>query len=133
MSKTLALQVSWGFLLILQGVRLTVVFTLCKYRLIVHCVNINEVFSVQVKNKPCVECILIMRLISWNHTCGSETLVSNRQNTASPKYNDDISLLISQYFISVNNLLKHFLACLQICLNVLHEDEKSAGKKYVSQ
>jgi hypothetical protein len=30
----------------------------------------------------------------------SGTLALNRQNTASPKYNDDISLLISQYLIS---------------------------------
>jgi hypothetical protein len=30
----------------------------------------------------------------------SETLASNKQNTASPQYNDDISLLISQYLIS---------------------------------
>ncbi len=29
----------------------------------------------------------------------SVTQASNRQNTASPKYNDDISLLISQYLI----------------------------------
>ncbi len=28
-------------------------------------------------------------------------LASNRQNTASPKYNDDISLLISSLFISM--------------------------------
>jgi hypothetical protein len=31
----------------------------------------------------------------------SGTLASNRQNTASPNYNGDISLLISQYLISV--------------------------------
>ncbi len=30
----------------------------------------------------------------------SGTLAPNRQNTASPKYNDDISLLISQYLLS---------------------------------
>ncbi len=30
----------------------------------------------------------------------SGTLASNRQNAASPKYNDDISLLISQYLIT---------------------------------
>jgi hypothetical protein len=30
----------------------------------------------------------------------SGTLASNRQNTESPKYNDDISMLISQYLIS---------------------------------
>ncbi len=28
----------------------------------------------QVKNKPCLECIVIMCLISWNHSCGSETI-----------------------------------------------------------
>ncbi len=30
----------------------------------------------------------------------SKTLVSNRQNTANPKYKDDSSLLISEYLIS---------------------------------
>jgi hypothetical protein len=34
----------------------------------------------------------------------SGTLTSNRQNTASPKYNDDISLPISQYHISGQTL-----------------------------
>ncbi len=32
--------------------------------------------------------------------CVSNSRMSNRQNTASPKYNDDISLLISQYLTS---------------------------------
>jgi hypothetical protein len=31
---------------------------------------------VQVKNKPCLECIVIMCLISWNHSRGSETIYS---------------------------------------------------------
>jgi hypothetical protein len=35
----------------------------------------------------------------WMSNSGA--LASKRQNTASPKYNDDISLLISQYLISV--------------------------------
>ncbi len=30
---------------------------------------------VQVKNNPCVECIITMRLISWNHSRGSETCI----------------------------------------------------------
>ncbi len=34
------------------------------------------------------------------HWSDSGTLASNLQNTSSPKYNDDISLLISQYLIS---------------------------------
>jgi ABC-type phosphate/phosphonate transport system ATPase subunit len=29
----------------------------------------------QVINKPCVECIIIMRLISWNHSRDSETVL----------------------------------------------------------
>ncbi len=29
----------------------------------------------QVKNKPCVDCTIIMHLISWNHSRVSETLV----------------------------------------------------------
>jgi hypothetical protein len=28
---------------------------------------------VQVKNKPCVECIITMRIIPWNHSQGGET------------------------------------------------------------
>jgi hypothetical protein len=28
---------------------------------------------VQVKNKPCVECIIILCLIFWKHSRGSET------------------------------------------------------------
>ncbi len=36
----------------------------CKYK---------QDLCVQVKNKPCVEYIIIMRLISWIHSRGSET------------------------------------------------------------
>jgi hypothetical protein len=32
-------------------------------------------FCVLVKNQPCVVCIIIMRLISWNRSHGSETLI----------------------------------------------------------
>jgi hypothetical protein len=41
--------------------------TLCKYK---------RDSCVQVKNKPCVECTVIMRLISWNHSHGSETVIT---------------------------------------------------------
>ncbi len=37
--------------------------------------DINEI-CVQVKNKPWVKCIIIMRLISWKHSRGSETTIS---------------------------------------------------------
>jgi hypothetical protein len=40
----------------------------CKY---------NETFCVQVKNKPCMKYTTVMRLISWIHTRGSETDISN--------------------------------------------------------
>ncbi len=39
-------------------------------------------------------------LLSRSCISYSGTLASNRQNTANPEYNDDISLLISQYLIS---------------------------------
>ncbi len=47
----------------------------------VHCVNMinytlceyKRDFYVQVKNKPCVEYTITMRLISWIHSRGSET------------------------------------------------------------
>jgi hypothetical protein len=39
------------------------------------------------------------------YVSNSGTLASNRQNTASPKYNDDISLLISQH-LATGCLLK---------------------------
>jgi hypothetical protein len=42
--------------------------------LIVCCVNIKWNFCVQVKNKPCVVCTVIMRLISWIRSRGSETV-----------------------------------------------------------
>ncbi len=40
----------------------------CKY---------NVIFCVQVKNKPCVKYTTVMRLISWIHTRGSETLIKS--------------------------------------------------------
>jgi alpha-D-ribose 1-methylphosphonate 5-triphosphate synthase subunit PhnH len=49
----------------------------------------------------------------------SGTLASNRQNKASPKYNDDISLLISQYLIPA----KH--ACYSTLLSVADNNEPS--------
>jgi hypothetical protein len=39
-------------------------------------------------------------VIADSYRSNSGTLSSNRQNTSRPKYNDDISLLISQYLIS---------------------------------
>jgi hypothetical protein len=39
-------------------------------------VNTNEIFCVQVKNKPCVKYIVVMRLIPWIHSRGSETLTA---------------------------------------------------------
>ncbi len=49
-----------------------------------------------------VQCILYRSTAVRGRGCmsNSRTLASNRQNTARPKYNDDISLLISQYLIS---------------------------------
>jgi hypothetical protein len=44
---------------------------------------------------PPVQCTLYSE-----HWSNSGTLVSNWQNTSNPKYNNDISLLISQYLIS---------------------------------
>jgi hypothetical protein len=70
MSKTLDFQVSLGFVLFFlftKGLsRLTIDCMLCKYIMR---------FCVQVKNKLCVECTVIMRLISWNHSRGSETVI----------------------------------------------------------
>jgi hypothetical protein len=42
MSKKLTFQVSRGSLLFLQGIRLTIACIMCRYRLTVHCVNINK-------------------------------------------------------------------------------------------
>jgi hypothetical protein len=42
---------------------------LCKYK---------QDFCVQVKNKPCVEYTVIMRLISWIHSHGKTVLVNNQ-------------------------------------------------------
>jgi hypothetical protein len=33
---------------------------------------------VEVKNKPCLKYIVIMRLIPWIHSRGSETCMSNK-------------------------------------------------------
>jgi hypothetical protein len=50
-----------------------------------------------------VECTLYSPQLLGGRGCllNSGTLASNRQNRASPKYNDDIALLISQYFMFV--------------------------------
>jgi hypothetical protein len=56
-------------------------------RLLVHYVNIKicmsckykQGFRVQVKNKPCVDYIVIMRLIPWIHSRGSETITMAMQ------------------------------------------------------
>ncbi len=53
--------------------------SLCKYK---------RDSCVQVKNKPCVECIIIMRLISWNHSRGSKTITPTRH-----RYNTSCSYL----------------------------------------
>jgi hypothetical protein len=46
----------------------------------------------------------------------SKTLDSNRQNTSSPKYYDDISLLISQYLISELKVqLCSYYVCVCMC------------------
>jgi hypothetical protein len=45
---------------------------LCKYK---------RDSCVQVKNKPCVECTVIMHLISWNRPRGSETILYSIQYT----------------------------------------------------
>jgi hypothetical protein len=52
--------------------------------LIVCCVNnkYKQDFCVQVKNKPCMVCTVIMRLISWNRSRGSETLVAFQRKIA---------------------------------------------------
>jgi hypothetical protein len=76
MSKILALQVSQGSLLFMHGVRLIISCTLCRYRLIVHHVNINKIPVCRLKIYLFVECIIIMRLISWIHSCGSETVLA---------------------------------------------------------
>jgi hypothetical protein len=56
--------------------------------------EVDTVFSVQ--------CTLFSPQLMGSRGCvsNSETQASNMQNTARPKYNDDISLLISQYLIS---------------------------------
>ncbi len=49
-----------------------------------------------------VQCTLYIPQLLGGRLCvtNSWTPASYRQNTASPKYNEDISLLISQYFLS---------------------------------
>ncbi len=54
--------------------------------------ELDAVLSLQCTDTVCVG--------GGGWVSNSGTLVSNRQNRESPKYNDDISLLISQYFIS---------------------------------
>jgi hypothetical protein len=65
----------------------------CQFKAIVQ--EYEELFSV-------VQCPLCSPQLVGGRRCVSNigTLVSNRQNTASIKYNDDISLLISLYLIS---------------------------------
>ncbi len=43
----------------------------CKY---------NDIFCVLVKNKPCVKYIVVMRLIPWIHSHGSETITMRSDN-----------------------------------------------------
>ncbi len=43
-------------------------------------VNTNKIFCVQVKNKPCVEYTIIMRLISWIHSHSSEIFMVSSNN-----------------------------------------------------
>jgi hypothetical protein len=38
-------------------------------------VNTNKIFCVQVKNKPCVKFIVVLHLIPWIRSRGSETLI----------------------------------------------------------
>jgi hypothetical protein len=49
-----------------------------------------------------IQCIMYSPQLFGSRGClsNSGALASNRQNTVSPKYNDDISLLISQYLFS---------------------------------
>jgi hypothetical protein len=74
MSKTSDFQVSLRvlFFLLQKG--------FLDWRLIMY-VNINEI-CVQVKNKPCVECIIIMRLISWKYSRGRKTILPVSDGTA---------------------------------------------------
>jgi hypothetical protein len=72
MSKKLALQVSRGSFLMQRGFN-NLLPQLYKYRLIVWCKYKTSPY-VQVKNKPCAQCSIIIRLISWNHSRGSETV-----------------------------------------------------------
>jgi hypothetical protein len=74
MSKTSAFQLSKGFFSSFhKGVRLRINCVLCKYK---------QDFCVQVKNKPCMVCTVIMRLISWNRSRGSEILVAFQRKIA---------------------------------------------------
>jgi hypothetical protein len=79
-SKKLALQVSnaGGYIVDAGG---SDFFRNCctfyKYR-DTYPVNINKIFCVQVKNKPCVKYIVIIRLIPWIRSRGSETIESCR-------------------------------------------------------
>jgi hypothetical protein len=67
-----------GFFLFLQGVQLMIACRLYRYWLIVHCVNVNKIFVCRLKKKTCKECIIIMHLISWNHSRGSEIITMNK-------------------------------------------------------
>jgi hypothetical protein len=41
----------------------------------------NEIFCVQVKNKPCVKYIIVMHLIPWIRSHGSETLLIKKKKS----------------------------------------------------
>jgi hypothetical protein len=43
-----------------------------------------------VKNKPCVECTVFVRLISWNPSRGSETVVNDAD------YDDEVRISASK-------------------------------------
>jgi hypothetical protein len=70
-----------------------------------HCCTLGEMYSANSK----LESHSLMQFSVYNVHCtggrggvsNSGTLASNRQNTTSPKYNDDISFLISHYLIFV--------------------------------
>jgi hypothetical protein len=56
-----------------QGNLKEIACILCKYH-DACLVNTKKIFCLQVKIKLCVEYIIIMRLISWIHSRGSETI-----------------------------------------------------------